>query len=89
MSWKVENTPEELDDLRGAKILSIRVLGPTEQGLEKDLVPYACEMISLTVMYRNDLTVNHSKVGEYEIWADAEGNGPGFVALVGNSDLGT
>lgn len=69
----VENTPDELSDLKGAKITSI-VIEPDGFGDEK---------ITMKVTFRPGLVVNGSRTGTYEVWMDAEGNGPGFFAFVG------
>lgn len=69
----VENTAEELADLKGATIKSIKIK-PDGYGSTKT------EMI---VRFRDGLEVNGSKVGVFEVWMDVEGNGPGYLAYTG------
>jgi hypothetical protein len=68
MSVAVENRIEELDVLQGATITKVAV-GPAT--------------IRLTVRFAPNLFVNGRRTAIYEIWQDGEGNGPGYLALVG------
>ena len=76
MSALLENTPEDIDVLEGATIKKVWIEAPDPHGWEYPVV-------RMRVRYRPGLTVNDLSYGEYEIWQDAEGNGPGFIALVG------
>jgi hypothetical protein len=73
MSYRVENTEDDLEILQGAKITSIAIV-PDE---------YDSDKIVMTVHFRTGLRVNDALTGTFEVWMDAEGNGPGFLAFVG------
>jgi hypothetical protein len=77
MSALLENTLEDVDILEGATIEKVWI---TEPDLE-----YEYPAVRLRVRYRNGSLVNNSPTGEYEIWQDVEGNGPGYIAFVENS----
>jgi len=74
MSAVLENTAEELEDLIGATI--------ENAWIEKD-DDLDTGRVRMRVRFRKGLQVNLSHAGEYEIWQDEEGNGPGFIAFVG------
>lgn len=74
MSARLENTPDDIDDLVGAKIVKAWIT-PGEE--------YSPPAVRIRVMYRKGLLVNGSPVGEYELWQDEEGNGPGYLAFMG------
>lgn len=75
----VENTMEELDALIGGTILDVKIQPDGFDG----------ETTVLTVKCRPGLTIVDSVTKkkmttlEFQIWSDEEGNGPGYVALVG------
>jgi hypothetical protein len=73
---------EVLDDLRGAKILEVWVQKPPND----DVYDQPC--VRLRVKFREGLRVNDLDWGEYEIWQDEEGNGPGHLAFVEPSRKG-
>ena len=75
MSARLENTAEELSDLVGATIEKAWVAGAEDE--------YDSPKVRLRVRYRDGFGVNGSAVGEYELWQDEEGNGPGFIAFMG------
>lgn len=68
MSISVENVGADLEPLEGAKILSAKIIGNS---------------IRLTIEYHN-FVVNGSLTGIYEVWRDGEGNGPGYLAYLGD-----
>jgi hypothetical protein len=70
MSAVLENTAEEIEDLVGATI-------------EKAWIASDVPAVRIRVRYRSGLIVNGAAAGEYELWQDEEGNGPGFVAYMG------
>jgi hypothetical protein len=72
MSAHLENAAEEIQDLVGATILAAWVEDTDGE-----------QRVRLRVKFRDDLRVNDSPLGEYEIWQDEEGNGPGFLAFMG------
>jgi len=81
MGWDVENTAQEIADLKGATILSAKI----KPGVYDD-----ARIIELTVRFREGHAISDDGVtgyteGTYQIWQDAEGNGPGYIALVGMS----
>lgn len=73
----MQNSKEEIDDLKGATILNAWA-AEWDDGFEA--VPEG--VIRLRVSYRKGLRVNGKPCGEYELWQDPEGNGPGFLSLV-------
>ena len=73
-----ENVPEELDILEGATITKVQ-FADWDDGMEV----VAKGVVRLRVKYADGHKVNGSSFGEFEIWQDPEGNGPGFIALVG------
>lgn len=73
-----ENIPEDIDFLEGSTIERIW-LAPWDDdfgGATKDGV------VRLRLRYKKGFTVNGKTHGEYEIWVDPEGNGPGFLCFV-------
>ena len=90
----VENTQEELDLLRGATITDIRI-EPVSFPEEPELDAFADgeEKITMRVklaegvqlqLERTDGTKINTPTATFEIWQDEEGNGPGYIALVGD-----
>ena len=73
----MQNTAEELDVLKGATILNVWA-AEWDDGFES--VPEG--VIRIRVAYRKGLRVNDHPCGEYELWQDPEGNGPGFLSFV-------
>lgn len=91
MSWQVENTPDELELLDGATILSCRIATVDElkqRALAEGDKEFAAfidqDALILRVRFRKNLVVNDASEGEFQIWQDAEGNGPGFLAFTGS-----
>ena len=83
-----ENTPEDLEILNGATILSARIMPPSQELVEEFGPDDAEDRLILTVKFRKGLTVTDQDgkeyaVGTFEVWQDAEGNGPGFIAFTG------
>lgn len=72
----VENTREDLELLEGATITKIQIV-PDGYGLDK---------IVMDVRWRNGLRINDSPTGRFEVWQDEEGNGPGYLAFVGEEE---
>lgn len=72
-----QNTTEDVDVLVGATIEKV-TFADWDGGFEVA----KGGVVRLRVRYRKGLTVNDKTHGEYEIWADPEGNGPGFVCFV-------
>lgn len=90
MSYGVENTPDELEILNGATIVSARVASVEElrkRALDEGDAEFADfidqDALVLRVRFRKGLVVNGSAEGEFQVWQDAEGNGPGFLAFTG------
>lgn len=75
MSAVIENTLEEVQDLVGATIEKVWIVKAKDE--------YDIEAVRIRVRYRDGFGVNGSNVGEYELWQDEEGNGPGFLAFMG------
>lgn len=78
----VENTQEELDLLVGATILSIKI-----EDLPEDLKEFGDDnKIVMKVMLPKPVEMDGKKTGtlSFEVWQDEEGNGPGYLALVGD-----
>lgn len=73
-----ENVPGDVDVLEGATIKKV-TFATWDDGFEQ----IEKGVVRVRVQYRAGLKVNGSQFGEYEIWQDPEGNGPGFLALVG------
>lgn len=73
-----ENIPEDVDVLVGATIEKV-TFADWDDGFE--VVPKG--VVRIRVKFKKGLTVNGLAFGEFEIWQDPEGNGPGFLALVG------
>lgn len=82
-----ENSQEELDVLVGAKIEAARILAPDEQFLPDDLVPYAFGVVALRLRFRKEVAeAMGAEVGLFHVWQDEEGNGPGYIAYVGEAE---
>lgn len=77
MSWRSENVAEDIDVLVGATIEKAW-FADWDDGFEvvKEGV------VRLRVRYREGFKINGKTHGEYELWQDPEGNGPGFVSFV-------
>ena len=73
----MQNTPDEIADLQGA---TIEKAWPAtwDDGYEK----VKGGVVRLRVRFRDGLIVNGHTHGEYELWQDPEGNGPGFLSFV-------
>jgi hypothetical protein len=87
MSVDVENTVEDLEILDGATIVSARI-APPDPDLLREFPEYAglaSKRIVLRVKWRKGLSVNDSSMGTFEVWQDAEGNGPGYLSFVGTT----
>lgn len=78
----LENTLEEIQDLQGATIEKVWIKEPDP---ESEYIDFEYPVVCVRVRYRPGLRVNDLDYGEYEIWQDAEGNGPGFLAFVAPS----
>ena len=80
-----ENTPEDLEILNGATIVSCSIEPPSPELLAEfpDMADDAEDRVVLKVRWRKGLRVNDSTTGTFELWMDAEGNGPGFIAFTG------
>ena len=77
MSAVLENTVEDIEVLDGATIERIW-LAPWDDGFDRR----EQGVVRLTVRYKRGLIVNGSDRGDYELWQDPEGNGPGFLSFV-------
>lgn len=77
MSYRSENTDEDLGPLTGATIEKID-FADWDDGM--DFVQGG--VVRMRVRYAEGWQVNGATHGEYEIWQDPEGNGPGFLAFV-------
>lgn len=73
----MQNTKDDVDVLLGATIENIW-FGEWDDGFE--VVPEG--VVRVRVRYRKGLLVNGHTRGEYELWQDPEGNGPGFLSFV-------
>ena len=77
MSYRSENVAEDIDVLEGATI-ERAWFADWDDGFE-----VAKEgVMRLRVRYRPGLMINDKTHGEYELWVDPEGNGPGFLSFV-------
>lgn len=76
MSALLENTAAEIEDLAGATIERIWI---SDANVGDD---YEQPVVRLRVRFRPGLSVNGLHHGEYELWQDVEGNGPGYLAFV-------
>lgn len=74
----MQNTREEIDDLTGSTIEKAWA-ATWDDGFEK----VRGGVVKLRIRFRDGLRVNGSNRGEYELWQDPEGNGPGFLAYQG------
>ena len=76
-----ENVPTEIADLVGGKITEAGIVEDEEFGT----------VVELTVVFRKGHTIecegHTGQAGIYQIWMDPEGNGPGFLSLVGVGTL--
>lgn len=86
----VENTQEELDVLKGAKILDVRIVA--EEGDDPEFAAFVEgeDKIVMTVALPHVLWFKNAEGVEvdakkvtFEIWQDEEGNGPGYLAFTG------
>lgn len=75
MSAALENTNTELYPLVGGTIEKIWV----EKRVGDDWMP---QVVRMRVRYANGTLVNDKTHGEYELWQDEEGNGPGYLSFV-------
>lgn len=78
----VENTQEELDLLVGATILSIQI-----EDLPEDLKEFGNDnKIVMKLKMPKPVVLDGKETGtlSFEVWQDEEGNGPGYLALVGD-----
>lgn len=87
-----ENTPEDLEILNGATIVSARIMPPSQELLDEfpEFAGDAEDRLVLTVKFRKGLTVTDQDgkeyaVGTFEVWQDVEGNGPGYIAFTGGA----
>jgi hypothetical protein len=80
MSPVLEQDAEELEVLVGATIEKVWVQEPDPSSEYYD---YEYPVVRMRVRFRQGLRVNNKRHGEYEVWQDPEGNGPGFFSLVG------
>lgn len=83
----VENTQEELDLLVGATILSIQIEDLPEELKEfgdDNKIVMKVRLKKPVNIENNDGQVVETKTASFEIWQDEEGNGPGYIALVGD-----
>lgn len=72
-----ENTISDIDVLEGA-VIEKAWLGEWDDGFEQ----VGEGVVRLRVRFRKGITVNGKTHGEYEVWVDPEGNGPGFLSFV-------
>lgn len=74
-----ENVPEDIDILEGA-LIEKATFAVWDDGFES--IPNG--VVRLRVRFRDGFQVNGSTHGNFEIWVDPEGNGPGFIAFMGD-----
>lgn len=74
-----ENTVEDVDILEGAVIEKV-TFAEWDDGMES--IPNG--VVRLRVRFRESLLVNGKTHGDFEVWVDPEGNGPGFLAFMGD-----
>ena len=94
MSYGVENTQDELDILKGATILSIQIepvsfpddpeLQAFVEGEDKITMKVRLAKGVNLELRRTDGSTVVTPTATFEIWQDEEGNGPGYIALVGD-----
>ena len=80
MSWTVENTIEDVDYLVGGTITAIEIQPNKYEPGTTQLV--------MRVKLKTPIRNQDNKVlrtVEIQVWQDEEGNGPGYLALVGGS----
>lgn len=82
MSADVENSPHELYLMSGATITDIRV--------HEDPDPYGMSTVRMELTLNEPHVVNPNdcpggvvRKMTVEVWQDEEGNGPGYLAIVG------
>lgn len=79
MSWDVENTKEEIEELKGCTIVSAKIKPSEFEGEGRS--------IELKLRFPHPLTDGETmrtyREGIFQVWQDEEGNGPGYIALVG------
>ena len=88
----VENTQDELDLLKGAKILDIAIRPVASEDDDPEFRAFAGDddKIVMTVMLPTPVHFSDAdgrpasaKKVTFEIWQDEEGNGPGYIAFTG------
>lgn len=77
MSALLDNNKDDIAFLQGATIEKIW-LATWDDGI--DVEPEG--VIRMRVRYAPGQLVNNSTRGEFELWQDGEGNGPGFLSFV-------
>lgn len=80
MSWTVENTIEDIDYLVGGTITAIEIQPNEYEPGTNQLV--------LKIKLKTPIRNQDDKVMrtvDIQVWQDEEGNGPGYLALVGGS----
>ena len=77
MSCRSENVAEDIDVLEGAMIERAWLAD-----WDDDQETWKEGVVRLRVRYRPGLMINDKTHGEYELWVDPEGNGPGFLSYV-------
>jgi hypothetical protein len=92
MSYRVENSQEELDLLKGATILDVRIVPVAGPDDDPAFQAFAAgeDKILMSVRLARPVHVENDKgkvvttdTVNFEVWQDEEGNGPGYIALVG------
>jgi len=73
----MQNVKDDIDFLKGATIERIW-FADWDDGFE--VVPEG--VVRIRLRFAENVRVNDKTHGEYEIWQDPEGNGPGFVSFV-------
>jgi hypothetical protein len=79
MSALLENTKEDIEILEGATIEKVWI-ARSPLGFES-----SCPVVRLRVRWRDGFNVNGNTHGEFELWQDVEGNGPGYLSFVQDS----
>ena len=90
MSYRVENTQDELDILNGAKIINVEIKPVAEDDPELAAFVEDEDKIVLTLDLPKAMRFidangreTSSKTVTFEVWQDAEGNGPGYLSFTG------
>lgn len=76
-----ENRPDEIADLKGATIKDAKIVKDDEFGTVAEL------KVIFRQGHRIEVDGRQAVGGIYQIWMDPEGNGPGFLSLVGSLTL--